>query len=323
MDKRPKISVIIPVYNVENYLSRCLESVIQQTLLDIEIIAVDDGTKDRSVEIVKKYMALDHRIQLVQKENGGLASARNTGLAVAEGEVILFLDSDDYLKLNACERIYEEYLNYGADIIVFGSTAFPQIPEPDEWVVWKLKCRNAYYPKFHPNALFKEPCGTPFAWNRAFARDFLEEQHLKFDEDVLFGEDIVFLFETVPSAKGIRFIKDKLHYYQCFRQGSLMNQYNKEQEKKMWHHLKNVQIITDYWDKKGWIQQWGKEYFEWFISFIVPDLIRYQGENKEKIAYKAVQILQHYGVDKWQKKARFEYREKYRRLRKMARTHEN
>ena len=91
MVKRPKISVIIPIYNVEDYLNRCLESVVNQTLFDIEIIGVNDGTKDDSVAIIRKYMALDKRIQLVEKENGGLSSARNAGLEVATGELILFL----------------------------------------------------------------------------------------------------------------------------------------------------------------------------------------------------------------------------------------
>lgn len=90
MVKRPKVSIIIPIYNVEDYLSRCLESVMNQTLSDIEIIGVNDGTKDNSVEIMREYMALDSRMQLVEKENGGLSSARNAGLAVATGDMILF-----------------------------------------------------------------------------------------------------------------------------------------------------------------------------------------------------------------------------------------
>ena len=106
MVKRPKISVIIPIYNVEDYLNRCLESVVNQTLFDIEIIGVNDGTKDDSVAVIRKYMALDKRIQLVEKENGGLSSARNAGLEVATGELILFLDSDDYL----CKGAFEKFL---------------------------------------------------------------------------------------------------------------------------------------------------------------------------------------------------------------------
>lgn len=83
MVKRPKVSVILPVYNVEKYLSRCMESLIGQTLTDIEIIAVNDGSRDRSLDILRKYMSLDKRIQVIDKENGGTASARNAGLDVA------------------------------------------------------------------------------------------------------------------------------------------------------------------------------------------------------------------------------------------------
>lgn len=124
MVKRPKVSVILPIYNVENYLSRCLESLMNQTLLDIEIIGVNDGSKDRSADILRQYMALDSRIQMIDKENGGTASARNAGLDAAAGEMIFFLDPDDYVAKNACERIYEEHLNCGADIVIFGSTPF-------------------------------------------------------------------------------------------------------------------------------------------------------------------------------------------------------
>ena len=109
MVKRPKVSVILPIYNVENYLSRCLESLMNQTLLDIEIIGVNDGSKDRSADILRQYMALDSRIQMIDKENGGTASARNAGLDAAAGEMIFFLDPDDYVAKNACEGIYEEH----------------------------------------------------------------------------------------------------------------------------------------------------------------------------------------------------------------------
>ncbi len=90
MNKHPKISVVIPIYNVQKYLSRCLESVVNQTLMDIEILCVNDGTKDDSIEIVRQYMKYDERIILINKENGGLSSARNAGLAQASGKYIMF-----------------------------------------------------------------------------------------------------------------------------------------------------------------------------------------------------------------------------------------
>lgn len=294
MVKRPKVSIIIPIYNVEDYLSRCLESVMNQTLSDIEIIGVNDGTKDNSVEIMRRYMALDSRMQLVEKENGGLSSARNAGLAVATGDMILFLDSDDYLALNACERIYEERLNHGADIIVFGSTPFPEVPEPDPWVIWALTCRDVYYPKFHPDALFKEPSGNPFAWNRAFSRKFLVRNHLTFSEDVLFGEDLVFIFQAAPLAKGIQFISDKLHYYQCFRQGSLMNKYNGENERKLCQHVRNMRFITDFWYKKGFLKKWSRPYTAWFIRFIGSDLVVDRPANARQLINEVIKIMDDY-----------------------------
>lgn len=108
MVKGPKISVVIPVYNVADYLSRCLESLRRQTLLDIEIICVNDGSTDNSDEIIREQMKIDSRIQLIDKQNAGVAAARNTGIDAATGDMIVFLDPDDYLTTNACERIYEE-----------------------------------------------------------------------------------------------------------------------------------------------------------------------------------------------------------------------
>ena len=131
MVKGPKVSVVIPVYNVADYLSRCLESLRCQTLLDIEIICVNDGSTDNSAEIIQEQMQIDSRIQLINKQNAGVAAARNTGIDAATGDMIVFLDPDDYLANNACERIYEERLNHYADVIVYGSIPFPEIPEPD------------------------------------------------------------------------------------------------------------------------------------------------------------------------------------------------
>ena len=101
-----KISIIVPVYNTEKYLSKCLNSLIKQTYKDIEIIVVNDGSKDKSLEIAKKFAKQDNRIKVFNKENGGLSSARNFGIEKASGEYIGFVDSDDYIKENMFEILY-------------------------------------------------------------------------------------------------------------------------------------------------------------------------------------------------------------------------
>ena len=112
----PKVSVIIPVYNVEPFLARCLDSVVGQTLRDIEIICVDDGSPDRSIDILNRYAAEDARIRVISQENRGLGGARNRGFDAATGEFVLYVDSDDWIDPAYCERLYEAARETGADV---------------------------------------------------------------------------------------------------------------------------------------------------------------------------------------------------------------
>ncbi|MBP3846437.1 glycosyltransferase [bacterium] len=114
----PKVSVIIPVYNVEKYLRECLESVVNQTLKDIEIICVNDGSTDNSLDILNEFSNKDNRVKIINKTNGGLSSARNAGMAAAQGEFIGFLDSDDYIDLNFYESLYNRAKETNSDIVV-------------------------------------------------------------------------------------------------------------------------------------------------------------------------------------------------------------
>ncbi len=115
-----KISVIVPVYNVEKYLKECLDSIINQTLSDIEIICVNDGSTDNSLKILEEYALKDKRIKIINKENGGLSSARNAGLDVAKGKYLHFVDSDDYLDLKCYEKLYNKIIEFDADFCQFG-----------------------------------------------------------------------------------------------------------------------------------------------------------------------------------------------------------
>ena len=114
----PKVSVIIPVYNVEKYLSECLDSVVNQTLKDIEIICVNDGSPDGSAAILEEYAQKDNRIKVITQENRGLSEARNSGLKIASGEYIAFLDSDDYIDLKFFEQLYKRGIESNSDVVV-------------------------------------------------------------------------------------------------------------------------------------------------------------------------------------------------------------
>ena len=120
MEKQPLISVIVPVYNVENYLPRCLDSIINQTYTNLEILLVDDGATDNSGKLCDEYAQKDNRIRVFHKENGGVSSARNMGLDNATGEYIAFVDSDDYIDKCMYEIMLNSSVQNNADIVVCG-----------------------------------------------------------------------------------------------------------------------------------------------------------------------------------------------------------
>ena len=122
----PAISVIVPIYNVEPYLSQCLDSIISQTLADIEIICVNDGSTDNSLQILQKYAAQDNRIKIINQPNQGLSAARNSGIDVATGEFIGFVDSDDYIAPDFYETLYTVAKKYKANIAASNIIKFNQ-----------------------------------------------------------------------------------------------------------------------------------------------------------------------------------------------------
>ena len=138
---QPVVSIILPVYNAGGYLQECLDSLVNQTYRAIQVVAIDDGSVDGSSDLLDLYSKRDTRVQVIHKPNTGVSDTRNTGLAHAIGEYVLFVDADDYIRLDTCEILVAEAQKTKADIVVFGGKTFPQA----EWADNAFAQRNRVY----------------------------------------------------------------------------------------------------------------------------------------------------------------------------------
>lgn len=218
-----KISVIIPVYNVEKYLRKCLESITNQIFKDIEIICVDDGSTDNSLKILNELAQQDNRIIVISKPNGGHFSARHTGIEAASGEYILFVDSDDWIDTTLIEKAYKKISETKTDIVIFGA-----------YTVKNNNISNGMYsvnkiPKKFKNKIltledYKDTIFKfcPTAWSKLYRKDFIAVNNIRFQE-IEQGEDQLFYIHTMLKAKNIFILDENLYYYVKNREGSLTN----------------------------------------------------------------------------------------------------
>lgn len=226
-----KVSVIIPVYNVEAFLKECLESVVKQTLQEIEIICVNDGTKDNSMDIVKEYASKDERIIIVNKENGGLSSARNAGMNIASGEYVYFLDSDDYLRLEALEQIYQIAKKDNLDNVFFSAESFfenEEVKKKNKSYITYYDRKQEYKEVYTGQELFtlmeKVSDFRPSACLQMPRRQMLEAYGIRFFEGIL-HEDNLFSLQNMAVSERVKCIPDKL-YMRRVRDESIMTASN-------------------------------------------------------------------------------------------------
>ena len=204
----PKISIIIPVYNSEKYLDECIESVTNQTLKEIEIICVNDGSKDNSIDILKKHQEKDPRVIIIDKKNAGVSAARNNGINIARGEYIEFLDSDDYIDEETCETAYNMIKNEDADILCFGWKNFTD----DESTTFRKDCKLGKE-IFTDWIEAKKKRASMMCWNKLYKKSILQENQLKFNSDIKIAEDECFNLCVYPFAKKIVHIPFSFYNY--------------------------------------------------------------------------------------------------------------
>lgn len=239
---QPCVSIIVPIYNVEKYLDRCLTSIVNQTLRNIEIILVDDESPDLCPQKCDEAAKQDDRIKVIHKKNGGLGFARNSGLEIATGEYVYFVDSDDYLRLDAVEKLYDAATKYDLDI------CFAGIVSEDE-----NGKQQRSTPKY-AGTIFKQPQIVDIvlagmlgaepaaksdtnlrmsAWQGIYKRVWLNDNNLRFPSERQFiSEDIIFHLNALPNAKTLSYIEDCLFYHIVDNPDSLTHRYNPERFKK-------------------------------------------------------------------------------------------
>ncbi len=218
-----KVSVIIPVYNAEKYLKECLDSVINQSLKEIEIICIDDGSTDNSLEILKEYVQNDNRIIVLQQKNSGAGVARNKGLKIAKGEYLSFLDSDDIFDEQMLMKSYCEAVKHNADIVMFRHDRYDE--ENDKFYRLPHMMNPNNFPKIEIFNVEDMESNFYFSiygwtWDKLFKKTFIDNFDLKF-QSVRIYNDMFFTYSAVVVASKIRYIEDYLLTQRVNRKGSI------------------------------------------------------------------------------------------------------
>lgn len=238
-----KISIIVPVYNVQKELNRCVKSLINQSYRNIEIILVDDGSTDESSKICDDWVKQDDRIAVIHKQNGGLSDARNVGLKKAMGDYVLYIDSDDYIELDACENFIKAALEEEVDIIVGNAI----IEKPNESTIlghYATPCGTIYDPSTFIKKAIKAGEWYAPAWLNMYRREYLLVNNLFFKQNRYF-EDTQILPKVFLSAKKITCI-DKVFYHYVIRENSIMT--SSRNEKKVYDAIQNLREWKCYFD---------------------------------------------------------------------------
>lgn len=223
----PLVSIIVPVYNVEKYLNRCVDSLVNQTYKNIEILLIDDNSKDSSLRLCEEYEEKDARVKVFHKENEGLGLTRNYGLNRASGEFVMFVDSDDYMVSDAVQVLLSRQMEYGVDVVI-GGHYYRDRPQ-ESYLKEKIYDEKEIYDILLVHAMGNSPkkidALSYTAWGKLYKKSVIVNQRVKFhSEREYIWEDLVFTIDLFPKCKSIYIVNYPIYYY-CFNEGSLTHAY--------------------------------------------------------------------------------------------------
>jgi len=269
---KPCVSIIVPVYNVEKYIEKCLDSLVNQTLENIEIVIVNDGSPDKSQKIIDKYEKKYKQIKSYVKENGGVSSARNYGIEKANGDYITFVDSDDYVELDFCEKLYKKAIQGNFDIVVcdlkyiYPNKTINISSKFDEDINDKEKLK-LYMTKMYP-----------VVWNKLFKKE-LFEKNIRFKLNVWY-EDVEFLHNLYPYIKSIGVIKESLYnYFQ--RDGSITYVF----DKRLYDYVYNWDSIISFYKEHKLYNEYKEELEYSHVRYVYATFVKRLANIKNKKEY--------------------------------------
>lgn len=257
----PKVSVIIPVYNVRNYLRKCLDSVINQSLREIEIILVDDGSTDGSGKICDEYATQDKRIQVIHESNEGLSCARNNGISISTAPFIMFVDGDDWVEQSFCELPYEAAMNHHSDMVLIAHTIVDQ-----DGNIKKNKTGMLEGPISEAEAMNYNVVISNAAWLALYNRRLFDKN--SFPEGRYY-EDVGILHRLIHMSRELYFLDNALYNHRVGRPGSITTEYDikKKQDYKDMHKVR----IEDLLD-------WGYDSYARELAFSI--LLKYGSQEE-------------------------------------------
>lgn len=218
MDESYRFSVIIPIYNSERTIRRCLDSILKQNRDDLQLLLINDGSNDKSGEICREYAENKTCVDYYEKKNGGVSSARNMGLDYAVGKYVLFVDSDDYVADEYFDRIDRALKDHSPNLLLFGNynADAPEIP---------LNCRSFHYTSGRQSAetVANMMVRNQFnaLWTKCFSNEIIQKNNIRFDESIEIAEDLHFIFTYMMQVVSVKAIPEALYYVDESNQGSL------------------------------------------------------------------------------------------------------
>jgi len=271
-----KVSVIVPVYNVEKYLDKCLNSLVKQTLKDMEIIIVNDGSTDKSQEIIDNYAKKYKNVISIVKENGGVSEARNLGLKKARGEYIGFLDSDDWVSKDMYKKMYQKAKSGNFDVVACDTQAI--YPAEKRYISSNIK---------NDNVSNKELMIDAYAviWNKIYKREIINE--IEFKKGMNFCEDVEFLYMVYSKIKTIGVVKGSLHNY-LQREGSLTYVY----DKKLYQLIDAMDDVIKFYKENDLYKEYKQELEYTYVRYLYATFVKRIAKTKNKKEFnRAVNIV--------------------------------